>query len=192
MKVLMSLRQRPRQQLRPWTRVGGGHGEYAARRLSASDHGGKCGALEGFRSGLKGVIHTVQNEWRRRARAEAIMSKTGRSSSAALFVDAAHYWKKDAYVVNVVIEKGCPVNAATVITRLTYDAERLAIAIALPERRSDVTIFSDSRTAIRSISIGFVSTTAAHITSKIPTQENKVEVPLTHNAWIPAHMGFFF
>ncbi|KAH8041011.1 hypothetical protein HPB51_013671 [Rhipicephalus microplus] len=107
----------------------------------------------------------------------------------ALFVDAAQYWKKDAYVVTVVNEKGCLVNAATVITRFTHKAEELAILVALHERRRDVTIFSDSRTAIRSFSSSFVSTTAAHITNKVPTQENEVEVPLTHIAWFPAHMG---
>ncbi|KAH8030609.1 hypothetical protein HPB51_010440 [Rhipicephalus microplus] len=67
-------------------------------------------------------IYPVHNEGRRRARTEAIMRKIGRSSSAALFVDAAQYWKKDAYVVTVFNEKGCLVNASTAITRFTHEA----------------------------------------------------------------------
>ncbi|KAH8028595.1 hypothetical protein HPB51_017721 [Rhipicephalus microplus] len=134
-------------------------------------------------------IHPVHNEGRQRARAEAIKRKIGRSSSAALFVDAAQYWMKEAYVVTVVNGIGCLVNASTVITRFPHEAEELAIVVAFNERRRDVTIFSDSRTAIRSFSSGFVSTTAAHSTNQVPTQENELEVSLTHIARFPAHMG---
>ncbi|KAH7939989.1 hypothetical protein HPB52_020055 [Rhipicephalus sanguineus] len=83
-------------------------------------------------------IHPVHNEARRKARAEAILGKID-SSSTALFVDAAKYWKKDAYVVTVVNAKGSIVNAATVVTGFTHEAEELAIAVALQERRRDVT-----------------------------------------------------
>ncbi|KAH8036205.1 hypothetical protein HPB51_020089 [Rhipicephalus microplus] len=115
-------------------------------------------------------VHPVHNKGHRRARAEAIMRKIGGSSSTAFLVNAAQYWKKDAYVVTVVNEKVCLVNAVTVITRFTHEAEELAIVVALHERRRDVTVFSDSRTAIPSLSSGFVSTTAPHMKNKIPTQ----------------------
>lgn len=133
-------------------------------------------------------IHPVHNEGRRKARAEAILGKID-SSSTALFVDAAKYWKKDAYVVTVVNAKGSLVNAATVVTGFTHEAEELAIAVALQERRRDVTIFSDSRTAIRSFSSGFVSAAAASIVNKTTAEANEGEDPLTHIIWFPAHMG---
>lgn len=55
----------------------------------------------------------------------------GRLNSAALFIDAAQYWKNDAYVVTVGNEKGCLANVATVVTRFTHEAEELAITVAL-------------------------------------------------------------
>ncbi|KAH7962962.1 hypothetical protein HPB52_018946 [Rhipicephalus sanguineus] len=133
-------------------------------------------------------IHPVHNEGRRKARAEAILGKID-SSSTALFFDAAKYWKKDAYVVKVVNAKASLVNAATVVTGFTHEAEELAIAVALQERRRDVTIFSDSRTVIRSFSSGFVSAAAASIVNKTTAEANEGEDPLTHIIWFPAHMG---
>ncbi|KAH7938803.1 hypothetical protein HPB52_000438 [Rhipicephalus sanguineus] len=72
-------------------------------------------------------IHPVHNEGRRKARAEAILGKID-SSSTALFVDADKHWKKDEYVVTVVNAKRSLVNAATVVTGFTHEAEELAIA----------------------------------------------------------------
>ncbi|KAH7946948.1 hypothetical protein HPB52_006206 [Rhipicephalus sanguineus] len=109
-------------------------------------------------------IHPVHNEGRRKARAEAILGKID-SSSTALF--------------------GSLVNAATVVTGFTPEAEELAIAVALQERRRDVTTFSDSRTAIRSFSSGFVSAAAASIVNKTTADANEVEDPLTHIIWFP-------
>uniref|UniRef100_L7LSY9 Putative tick transposon n=1 Tax=Rhipicephalus pulchellus TaxID=72859 RepID=L7LSY9_RHIPC len=149
-------------------------------------------------SGIRGAIcvdpiprniHPVHNEGRRRARAEAILGKIERSSSTTFFVDAAKYWKKDAYVVTVVDAKGSLVNAATVVTGFTHEAEEMAIAVALQERIRGVTIFSDSRTAIRSFSSGLVSTAAASIVNKMTTEAIEGEDPLTHIIWFPAHMG---
>ncbi|KAH7952310.1 hypothetical protein HPB52_021450 [Rhipicephalus sanguineus] len=120
-------------------------------------------------------IHPVHNEGRRKARPD-ILGKID-FSSTALFVDAARYWKKDAYVVTVVNSKGSLVNAATVVTGFTHEAEELAIAVALQERRRDVTIFSDSRTAIRSFSSFVVSAAAASIVNKKTTEANEGEDP---------------
>ncbi|KAH7938800.1 hypothetical protein HPB52_000435 [Rhipicephalus sanguineus] len=65
-------------------------------------------------------IHPVHNPG-------AILGKID-SSSTALFVDADKHWKKDAYVVTVVNAKRSLVNAATVVTGFTHEAEELAIA----------------------------------------------------------------
>ncbi|KAH7957093.1 hypothetical protein HPB52_015161 [Rhipicephalus sanguineus] len=119
-------------------------------------------------------ILLVHNEGRRKARAKAILRKID-SSSTGLFVDAAKYWKKDAYVVTVVSAKGSLVSAATVVTGFTHEAEELDIAVALQERRRDVTIFSDSRPS------------AASIVNKTTAEANEGEDPLTHIIWFPAH-----
>ncbi|KAH7976354.1 hypothetical protein HPB52_012434 [Rhipicephalus sanguineus] len=133
-------------------------------------------------------IHPVHNEGRIIERAEAILGKID-SSSTALFVDSAKYWKKDTYVVTVVNAKQSLVNAATVVTGFNHEAEELAIAVALQERRRDVTIFSDSRTAVRSFSSGFFSAEAASLVNKTTTEANEGEDPLTHIIWFSARMG---
>ncbi|KAH7935777.1 hypothetical protein HPB52_013457 [Rhipicephalus sanguineus] len=115
-------------------------------------------------------IHPVHSEGRRKARAEAILGKID-SSSTALFVDAAKYGKKDAYVVTVVNAKGSLVNAATV---------------------SPASLTKPRNWLSRSFSSGFVSAAAASIVNKTTAEANEGEDHLTQSygsrpTWVTSH-----
>ncbi|KAH6935807.1 hypothetical protein HPB50_010294 [Hyalomma asiaticum] len=112
-------------------------------------------------------IHPTHNEGRRKARAKAILDKIKHNETKVLFVDAARYWNRGAYAVSVVDAHGSLVNAATVVTNFTHEAEEMAIAVALRSCTGASVIYSDSRTAIRTFSAALVSSKAAAITYSI-------------------------
>ncbi|KAH7970083.1 hypothetical protein HPB52_024053 [Rhipicephalus sanguineus] len=107
-------------------------------------------------------IHPTHNEGRRKARAKAILAKIMRNETQVLFVDAARYWNRGADAVSVVDTHGSLVNAATVVTNFTHEAEEMAIAVALQSCTGASIIYSDSRTAIRTFSAALVSSKAAY------------------------------
>ncbi|KAH7943540.1 hypothetical protein HPB52_009196 [Rhipicephalus sanguineus] len=116
-------------------------------------------------------IHPTHNEGRRKARAKAILAKIMRNETQVLFVDAARYWNRGAYAVSVVDAHGSLVNAATVVTNFTHEAEEMAIAVALQRCTGASIIYSDSRTAIRTFSAALVSSKAATVVNKLFYQE---------------------
>ncbi|KAH6937028.1 hypothetical protein HPB50_025147 [Hyalomma asiaticum] len=112
-------------------------------------------------------IHPTHNERRRKARAKAILDKITHNETKVLFVDAARYWNRGAYAVSVVDAHGSLVNAATVVTNFTHEAEEMAIAVALRSCTGASVIYSDSRTAIRTFSAAIVSSKAAAVVNKL-------------------------
>ncbi|KAH7940101.1 hypothetical protein HPB52_021850 [Rhipicephalus sanguineus] len=112
-------------------------------------------------------IHPTHNEGRKKARAKAILAKIMRNETQVLFVDAARYWNRGAYAVSVVDTHGSLVNAATVVTNFTHEAEEMAIAVALQSCTGASIIYSDSRTAIRTFSAALVSSKAATSTPSL-------------------------
>lgn len=135
-------------------------------------------------------IHPTHNEGRRKARAKAILAKIMRNETQVLFVDAARYWNRGAYAVSVVDAHGSLVNAATVVTNFTHEAEEMAIAVALQSCTGASIIYSDSRTAIRTFSAALVSSKAATVVNKLFYQERGEDnFPSSHITWFPAHMG---
>lgn len=135
-------------------------------------------------------IHPTHNEGRRKARAKAILAKIMCNDTQVLFVDAAKYWNRGAYAVSVVDAHGSLVNAATVVTNFTHEAEEMAIALALRSCTEASVIYSDSRTAIRTFSAALVSSKAAAVVNRLFNHETKEEnFRSTHIAWFPAHMG---
>ncbi|KAH6922370.1 hypothetical protein HPB50_013410 [Hyalomma asiaticum] len=93
-------------------------------------------------------IHPTHNEGRRKARAKAVLDKIKHYETKVLFVDAARYWNQGAYAVSVVDAHGSLVNAATVVTNFTHEAEEMAIVVALRSCMGASVIYSHSRTAI--------------------------------------------
>ncbi|XP_072143051.1 uncharacterized protein [Dermacentor andersoni] len=76
-------------------------------------------------------IHPTQNEGRRKARAKAILGNIKLNKTQVIFVDAARYWNRGANAVSVDDAHGSLVNAATVVTNFTHEAEEMAITVAL-------------------------------------------------------------
>ncbi|KAH6942493.1 hypothetical protein HPB50_006635 [Hyalomma asiaticum] len=135
-------------------------------------------------------IHPTHNEGRRKATAKAILDKIKHNEAKVLFIDTARYWNRGAYAVSVVDAHGSLVNAATVVTNFTHEAEEMAIAVALRSCMGASVIYSDSRTAIRTFSAALVSLKAATVVNKLFCQERGEEnFPSSHIAWFPAHMG---
>ncbi|KAH7982687.1 hypothetical protein HPB52_006503 [Rhipicephalus sanguineus] len=115
---------------------------------------------------------------------------TERISVVAWVVDAARYWNRGAYAVSVVDAHGSLVNAATVVTNFTHEAEEMAIAVALLSCTGASIIHSDSRTAIRTLSAALVSSKAATVVNKLFYQERGEDnFPSSQVTWFPAHMG---
>ncbi|KAH6948080.1 hypothetical protein HPB50_022805 [Hyalomma asiaticum] len=134
-------------------------------------------------------IHPTHNEEQRKARAKAILDKIKHETKVP-FVDAARYWNRGVYAVSVVDAHGSLVNAATVVTNFTHEAEEMAIAVALRSCTGASVIYSDSRTAIRTFSAALVSSRAAAVVNKLFCQERGEEnFPSSHIALFPAHMG---
>ncbi|KAH6930409.1 hypothetical protein HPB50_013345 [Hyalomma asiaticum] len=122
-------------------------------------------------------IHPTHNEGRRKARAKAILDKIKHNETKVLFVDAARYWNRGAYAVSVVDTHGSLVNAATVVTNFTHEAEEMAIAVALRSCTGASVIYSDSRTAIRTITAALVSSKAAAVVNKLfLNRENRPDI----------------
>ncbi|XP_049528711.1 uncharacterized protein LOC125947610 [Dermacentor silvarum] len=132
-------------------------------------------------------IHPTHNEGRRQARAKAIFDNINRNETQVLFVDTARYWNRGAYVV--VDAHGSLVNAATVVTNFTHEAEEMATAVALRSCKEASVIYSDSRTAIRTFSAALVSRKAATVVNKIFQETGGDNLMSPHITWFPAHMG---
>ncbi|KAH6943836.1 hypothetical protein HPB50_000130 [Hyalomma asiaticum] len=117
-------------------------------------------------------IHPTHNEGRRKARAKAILDKIKHNETKVLFVDAARNWNRGAYAVSVVDAHGSLVNAATVVTNFTHEAEEMAIAVALRSCTGASVIYSDSRTAIRTFSAALVSSKAVRVSRSDTVEQN--------------------
>ncbi|KAH7981868.1 hypothetical protein HPB52_001357 [Rhipicephalus sanguineus] len=118
---------------------------------------------------------------RRKARAKAILAKIMCNET---------YWHRGAYAVSVVDAHGSLVNAATVVTNFTNEAEEMAIAVALQSCTGASIIYSDSRTAISTFSAALVSSKAATVVNKLFYQERGEDnFPSSHITSFPTHMG---
>lgn len=126
-------------------------------------------------------VHPVHNVGRRMARARALLQEAEDQKEESAFVDAAWINGKDAYSVVVVDGKGSVRNAASVYTKDPGVAEQVAIALALTD--SDrVSVFSDSRSAIKAFSRGLVAEQAYRLLQGRDITSHTV-------TWFPAHMG---
>ncbi|KAH6932792.1 hypothetical protein HPB50_009491 [Hyalomma asiaticum] len=109
--------------------------------------------------------HPVHNEGRRRDK----IRKHNHSlwhNTHALFVDAAKYAGRQAYVAAVTDAEGKLLTAASVRTRHTHEAEELAIALALQSSKAHSKIHTDSKTAARTFAAALVSKQTANLATK--------------------------
>ncbi|KAH6945219.1 hypothetical protein HPB50_007569 [Hyalomma asiaticum] len=137
-------------------------------------------------------VHPTHNEGRRKARAKAILAKIKHNETKFLFVDAARYWNRGSYAVSVVDTHGSLVNAATVLTNFTHEAEEMAIAVALRSCTGASVIYSDSRTAIRTFSAALVSSKAAAIVNTLLPRKGRTKFSvLTHRMVPGSHRKHF-
>lgn len=90
----------------------------------------------------------------------------------------------------VVDTKGKTVTTGSVRTRSSEAAEETAIALAVINgRKQDRTIISDSKTAIRNFTKGWVSSEAAKILNRRAEDFRNGQITPKYLKWIPAHMG---
>ncbi|KAH7948183.1 hypothetical protein HPB52_019119 [Rhipicephalus sanguineus] len=125
-------------------------------------------------------IHPTHNKGRRKARAKAILPKIMPNETQFLFVDSARYWNRGAYAVSVLDVHGSLVNAATVVTNFTHEAEEMATAVALQSCTGASIIYSDFRTAIRTFSAALISSKAATVVNKLFYQKGAKIISRPH------------
>lgn len=126
-------------------------------------------------------IHPEFHIERRKLRAKKLERSYGQAEGV-YYVDAAAYTTKHRYVLAVVDNQGNIVRSASIKTTSAGDAEEAAIALASGLPDCDV-IISDSKTAIRNFSSGYITNTAHSLLVAHPPQNNIALV------WTPAHQG---
>ncbi|KAH6925392.1 hypothetical protein HPB50_004519 [Hyalomma asiaticum] len=92
-------------------------------------------------------MHSVHNQTRRRARAQALLKAATLHATYVAFVDAAKYVDKPYFAAAAVAPDGTALNALTVETKNACEAEQVAIALALALPQRD-TIFTHSKPAL--------------------------------------------
>lgn len=126
-------------------------------------------------------MHPTHNLERRKARAKALLQDIDQHKQQAVFVDAAWVKNKDAYTSVVVDTQGNIRDAITVYTKDPTVAEQVAIALAIRANRW-THIYSDSRTAIRNFTNGYVTRIATKLLDKVNSERIEIR-------WFPAHLG---
>lgn len=126
-------------------------------------------------------MHPEYHQRRRLARAQALTQQTSERLSCSTYVDAAQNARGYGYTVVAMEPQGSIINTLTSRKLTALQAEQVAIAIALLDpTRPD--IYSDSKTAIKAFTSGYICETAARIL-------RNQHITAHHLYWFPGHVG---